>query len=170
MNHVQSSLCLSGIGVRRARVTTTAVEIGSATTTGTSPSVLNGRRAAGGYRNVCVTISAVDEIEIRELLDAAGRSPFARWFQGLNAVAAARVTVALSRLGQANFSNVEGVGAGVYEVKIDFGPGYRVYFGKEGARIVILLGGSSKKRQNAAIAAAQASWAQYKHRRKAGEE
>ncbi len=109
------------------------------------------------------------EIDIRELLDASGRSPFGRWFEGLNGVVAARVTVALTRLGQGNFSNVEGVGSGVYELKIDFGPGYRIYFGKDGERIVILLCGSSKKRQNAAIAAAQAAWAEYK-RRKGGKE
>jgi putative addiction module killer protein len=95
-------------------------------------------------------------------LDPTGKSPFARWFNGLNAEAAARVTVALYRLGQGNFSNVEGVGAGVYECKIDFGPGYRVYFGKDGERIVILLGGSGKKRQAAAITSAQAAWAAYK--------
>jgi putative addiction module killer protein len=105
------------------------------------------------------------EIEIQEFLDASGRSPFARWFEGLNAAAAARVTVALTRLGHGNFSNVEGVGSGVYELKIDFGPGYRVYFGKDGERIMILLGGSTKKRQDAAIAAAQAAWAEYKRRR-----
>jgi putative addiction module killer protein len=107
----------------------------------------------------------VDEIEVREFLDASGRSPFARWFGGLNAVAAGRVTVTLVRLGQGNFSNVEGVGTGVYEIKIDFGPGYRVYFGKDGERIVILLGGSAKKRQGATIAAAQAAWAEYKRRK-----
>ena len=112
----------------------------------------------------------MDKIEIREFLDAAGRSPFARWFENLNAVAAARVTIALTRLGQGNVSNVEGVGAGVYQVKIDFGPGYRIYFGKDGARIVILLGGSSKKRQSAAIAAGQAAWAEYKRRLKGGQE
>jgi putative addiction module killer protein len=103
-----------------------------------------------------------DSVSIREYLDPTGKSPFARWFNGLNAEAAARVTVALYRLGQENFSNVEGVGAGVYECKIDFGPGYRVYFGKDGERIVILLGGSGKKRQAAAIASAQAAWAAYK--------
>jgi len=108
-------------------------------------------------------------MEIRQLLDASGRSPFARWFEGLNAVAAARVTIALTRLSQGNFSNVEGAGAGVYELKIDFGPGYRVYFGKDGERIVILFGGSAKKRQSAAIAAAQTAWAEYR-RRKRGEE
>ena len=109
------------------------------------------------------------EIDIREYLDASGRSPFARWFEGLNAAAAARVTVGLTRLGRGNFSNVEGVGSGVYELKIDFGPGYRIYFGKDGERIVILLGGSSKKRQGAAITVAQAAWAEYK-RRKGGKE
>ncbi len=109
------------------------------------------------------------EIEVREFLDASGRSVFARWFEGLNAVAAARVTVVLTRLGQGNFSNVEGVGSGVYELKIDFGPGYRIYFGKDGERIVILLGGSSKKRQNAAIAAAQAASAGNKRRKSGGE-
>jgi putative addiction module killer protein len=72
--------------------------------------------------------------------------------------------MALMRLGQGNFSNVEGVGSGVFELKIDFGPGYRVYFGKDGERIVILLAGSSKKRQSAAILAAHAAWAEYKHR------
>jgi putative addiction module killer protein len=114
-------------------------------------------------------MNPVKEIEIREFLDASGRSAFARWFEGLNAVAAARVTVALTRLGQGNFSNVEGVGSGVYELKNDFGPGYRIYFGKDGERIVILLGGSSKKRQGAAIAAAQAAWAEYKRRKSSKE-
>jgi putative addiction module killer protein len=50
----------------------------------------------------------------------------------------------------------KGVGGGVYERKIDFGPGYRVYFGKDGNRLMILLGGSSKQRQQEAIEAAQA--------------
>lgn len=68
----------------------------------------------------------------------------------------------MTRLGQGNFSNVEGIGAGVFELKLEFGPGYRVYFGKDGQRIVILLGGSSKKRQSSAITAARAAWADYK--------
>jgi len=100
---------------------------------------------------------------------AYGRSPFERWFNGLNAVAAARVTVAPTRMGQGNFSSVKGVGEGVYELKIDFGPGHRVYFGKDGERIVILLGGSAKKRQGAAIAAARTAWAEHR-RRKGGKE
>lgn len=102
------------------------------------------------------------EVEVREYLDPAGRSPFAQWFAGLNAVAAAKITVALTRLEARNFSNVKGVGGGIFEYKIDFGPGYRVYFGKDGERLVILVGGSSKKGQSQAIAAAQLLWAAYK--------
>jgi putative addiction module killer protein len=119
--------------------------------------------------NSYVTIGDVREVEIQEFLPASGKSPFARWFDRLDAVAAARVTVSLTRLGQGNFSNVEGVGAGIFELKLGFGPGYRIYFGKDGERFVILLGGSSKKRQGAAIVAAQELWAEYR-RRKSGKE
>jgi len=84
-------------------------------------------------------------VTVRECLDPAGRSPYARWFHGLNAPAAAKVATALYRLELGNFSNVKSVGAGVYECKIDFGPGYRVYFGKAGEHQIILLGGSGKK-------------------------
>jgi putative addiction module killer protein len=109
----------------------------------------------------------MSEVRVVVYIDAAGRSTFTRWFEGLNAEASAKVTTALYRMGQGNFSNVEGVGGGVFEYRIDFGPGYRVYFGKDGEALVILLGGSSKKRQQRAIDAARQSWTEYK-RRKAG--
>jgi putative addiction module killer protein len=73
-------------------------------------------------------------VVVREYLDSSGRSPFARWFDGLNATAAAKVMTALTRIEAGNFSNVKGVGAGVFECRIDFGPGYRVYFGKTAIR------------------------------------
>ena len=57
---------------------------------------------------------------------------------------------------------MKGVGSGVYEYRIDFGPGYRVYFGKDGDKLVILLGGGSKKRQQRDIAEANRLWAEYK--------
>ena len=79
---------------------------------------------------------------------------------------AAKVTIALTRLEQGNFSTVKGVGAGVFEYKIDFGPGYRIYFGKDAGRIVILIGGGTKKRQQQDIAAAQECWKVYKRRKK----
>lgn len=83
---------------------------------------------------------------VLEYIDEGGRSPFAHWFEGLDPIAAAKVASVLYRLEQGNFSRVEGVGNDVYEWKIDFGPGYRVYFGKDGENLVILLGGGSKKR------------------------
>lgn len=101
-------------------------------------------------------------ISVREYMDESGCSPFADWFNGLNAPAAARITTALSRIELGNFSNVKGVGSGVMEYRIDFGPGYRIYFGKDGDQLVILLGGGSKKRQQHDIAAAIALWASYK--------
>ena len=104
-------------------------------------------------------------IEVREYLDTGGRSPFGQWFDGLNPQAAAKVTTAITRLGQGNFSNVKGVGAGVYEYTIDFGPGYRVYFGKDGERLLILLAGGAKKRQQGHINAAIALWRDYKQRK-----
>lgn len=104
-------------------------------------------------------------IEIKQYLDTAGRSAFEQWFNRLDDIAAARVTTSLTRLGTGNWSNTKGVGAGVFEVKIDFGPGYRVYFGKDGERIVILLGGGTKKRQDRDIQTAQERWKDYKKRK-----
>ncbi len=105
-------------------------------------------------------------IKVVEYLDGSGESPFARWFLGLDTHASAKVATALYRMAQGNFSNVKGVGSGVFEYKIDFGPGYRVYFGKDGDTLVILLGGSTKKRQSSAIAAAIDTWADYKRQKK----
>jgi putative addiction module killer protein len=66
-------------------------------------------------------------------------SVFEKWFLTLDSTAAAKVTTALYRLEQGNFSNVKAVGMGVSEYKIDFGPGYRIYFGKSGNKLIILL-------------------------------
>ena len=100
-----------------------------------------------------------------EYLDREGSSPFAKWFGGLDATAAAKITTAVRRLGLGNFSNVKGVGAGVFEYKIDFGPGYRVYFSKDSDTLVILLGGGTKKHQDRDIATAHARWQDYKKRK-----
>jgi len=105
-------------------------------------------------------------IRILQYNDPNGLSPFEKWFLGLNSVAAAKVTKAIYKLELGNFSNVEGVGCGVFEQKIDFGPGYRVYFGKDGDEIVILLCGGTKKRQSQDIAQAIIYWQDYKKRKK----
>jgi putative addiction module killer protein len=105
-------------------------------------------------------------IELRGYIDEQGKSRFANWFEGLDHIAAAKVTIALTRMEQGNLSRTRSVGTGVYEYKIDFGPGYRIYFGKDGDMLIILLGGGTKKRQQKDIAAAQACWANYKRRKK----
>jgi len=68
-----------------------------------------------------------------------------------------------------NTSAAKTVGEGAHELRLDFGPGYRVYLGLDGDTLVILLGGSTKKRQDAAIAEAKAYWKQYRARKRRGE-
>ncbi len=104
--------------------------------------------------------------ELREYQTADNRSPFAAWFGRLDPIAATKVAAAFSRLEAGNTSNVKAVGEGLNELKIDFGPGYRVYFGWDGSELVILLGGGTKKRQNSDIKRAQGYWTDYKTRKR----
>jgi putative addiction module killer protein len=104
-------------------------------------------------------------LHVREYIDAAGRSPFTKWLRALNVQAAAKVTTALERIVEGNLSNVKTVGGGVLEYKVDFGPGYRIYFGRDGERLVILLAGGVKKRQREDIRLAKANWEDYRSRK-----
>jgi putative addiction module killer protein len=79
-------------------------------------------------------------------------------------MAAARITTAIRRLELGHVSNVKGVRAGVFEYRIDAGPGYRIYFGRDGAALVLLSGGT-KQRQDRDIAAARERWSDYKTRK-----
>jgi putative addiction module killer protein len=108
-------------------------------------------------------------IEVREYLDQNGHSPFAAWSDRLNREAAAKVAAALARIRQGNLSKAKSVGAGVNEYCIDFGPGYRIYFGKDGDRLVVLVGGGTKKRQQDDINTALSRWRDYKLRKAAEE-
>jgi putative addiction module killer protein len=100
--------------------------------------------------------------EIRYYVAPSDLQPFAAWFADLEPVARAKVTRAIVRLEQGNFSNVKSVGESVLEYRIDFGPGYRVYFGRDGETLVILLTGGTKKRQQRDIGAAHAYWQDYR--------
>ncbi len=106
-------------------------------------------------------------LEIRYYVAVDGRQPFAEWFADLEPVTRAKVARAVARMEQGNLSNVKPVGGGVLEYRIDFGPGYRVYFGRDGETLVILLTGGSKKRQQRDIEEAYVYWQDYK-RRKSG--
>ncbi|MGC2657011.1 MAG: type II toxin-antitoxin system RelE/ParE family toxin [Bryobacteraceae bacterium] len=105
-------------------------------------------------------------IRLQEYLDVNGRNEYRTWFDGLDVAAATKVTVALERIAAGNTSSMKSIGGGVSEYKIDFGPGYRIYFGKDGDRLVILLGGGTKKRQNQDIENAKAAWSEYKQVKK----
>ena len=80
--------------------------------------------------------------EIREYT-IEGRSPFAEWFDELHAVTADRVDRYIRRLETGNFGAVKSLGEGVSELRLDFGPGRRVYFGRDGDALVILLAGGT---------------------------
>ena len=103
-----------------------------------------------------------ETVVVREFVDDAGYSRFKDWFDSLQGLAAIKVAVALERIVQGHTSAMKAVGAGVSEYRIDFGPGFRIYFGKDGDRLVILLGGGTKKRQQSDIANAKAMWKDYK--------
>jgi putative addiction module killer protein len=105
-------------------------------------------------------------VTIKEYTDEKGQSPYANWFDGLDPQAAAKVATAILRMELGNFSNAESVGGGVSEYKIKYGPGYRVYFSKDGKELVILLGGGTKKRQSNDIETAKDLWKEYKKEKK----
>ena len=107
----------------------------------------------------------VKMILLQEYLDLAGQNRYRTWFNELDVPAATKATTALERLALGNKSSIKSVGEGVSECRIDFGPGYRIYFGRDGDRLIILLGGGSKKRQNQDIATAKTAWREYKQRK-----
>ena len=108
-------------------------------------------------------------IEVREYLASDGSNPYRKWFDTLNPQAAAKVAIAVTRMEQGNLANAKSVSAGLHEYRIHFGPGYRIYFGRDGDRLVILLGGGTKRRQQEDIRRAQVLWTDYKQRKKKGE-
>lgn len=110
--------------------------------------------------NISVTIMG-NKLKIVEYI-CEGKSPFEKWFNSLDAVSAAKVSSALYKLELGNLSNVKSVGRGVMEYRVHFGPGYRVYFGREGDKIIIILGGGIKRTQNKDINKAHALWLKYK--------
>ena len=96
--------------------------------------------------------------EIEEYVDAAGRNYFRRWFQGLDTSVQQRVGAALTQLRNGNFSSVKSVGDGVSEMRLHYGAGIRIYYGRKGAQLLLLLAGGTKQRQQKDIALAHRLW------------
>jgi putative addiction module killer protein len=94
---------------------------------------------------------------------ADGRVPFDEWLDDLNdAKAVARILARLARVRLGNLGDCKSVGEGVSELRVDYGPGYRVYFGQQGRTLVILLCGGDKRTQNRDIRLAKQYWQQFK--------
>ena len=107
----------------------------------------------------------VCSVNVQEYIREDGTSPYQKWFNSLDHVAAAKVTVAKSRMELGNTSNIKWF-RGIGEYIIDWGPGYRIYLAKEGNKLIILIGGGTKKTQKSDIRAAQSLFLEYKDRKK----
>ena len=104
-------------------------------------------------------------MNVQEYIREDGTSPYQKWFNSLDPVAAAKITIAQSRLELGNTSNIKWLG-GIGEYKINWGPGYRIYLAMEGKKLIILFGGGTKKTQKTDIKAAQKLFLEYKNRKK----
>ncbi|WP_455378076.1 type II toxin-antitoxin system RelE/ParE family toxin [Petrachloros mirabilis] len=103
--------------------------------------------------------------ELRIYVTEDGREPFSEWIASLrNIKAHAKIRVRLDQVRLGNLGDCRGVGEGVQELRLDYGPGYRVYFGQEGATIVLLLCGGDKNTQSNDIDTAKQYWNEYRRR------
>jgi len=107
-------------------------------------------------------------MEVLEYIREDGSNPYKKWFDSLDAQAAAKVAVAKARLELGNTSNIKWF-AGIGEYRINWGPGYRIYLAQDGKEIIILLGGGSKKRQGKDINQAKELHKEYRARKKRAE-
>ena len=105
------------------------------------------------------------KMQLLEYITEDGKNPFHKWLNSLKDRAdRARIRVRLNRIRLGNFGDCKPVGKGVNELRVDYGPGYRIYYGKSRTSIVILLRGGSKKTQSKDIQLAQTYWADFKRR------
>lgn len=103
--------------------------------------------------------------QLEHYLTPERRDLFAEWLSGLaDRQAPARVVVRANRMAAGNFGDCKPVGGGVWELRIDWGPGYRVYYARAGQRLILLLCGGDKRGQDADIEAAKDYWNDWQER------
>lgn len=96
---------------------------------------------------------------IKYYKDSRGKSPFLEWFENLrDHIGRAKIKVHIDRLERGNFGNCRSLGNGLHELKVNFGPGYRVYFGLVAQEVVVILCGGSKQTQSRDIEKAKECW------------
>lgn len=104
-------------------------------------------------------------IELREYITDDGRNPFREWLENLkDKETTARIDLRLNRIRLGNFGDSKSVGRGVHEIRLTFGPGYRIYYGRHKETAIILLHGGDKSSQTRDIELAQNRWADYRKR------
>ena len=119
-------------------------------------------------RVVAIDFMEVQPRDIRRYITPDGRNPFAEWLSSLRDLnAVVKIEQRLDRVRLGNLGNSKSVGEGVCELKIDFGPGYRVYFGQFGSTIVLVLCGGDKSSQEQDIRKAKEYWKEYEERENA---
>ena len=102
------------------------------------------------------------KLTIREYLTPQGKNPFRDWLKGLDVGVQARIQARVLRFENGNLGDYKSVRNGVWEVRLDFGPGYRLYFGKDGLSVILLLAGGDKSSQSKDIATAIRHWKDFK--------
>lgn len=111
-------------------------------------------------------MNAVKEISIDIYWDEHGRSPFREWYRSLDASIADRIDSRLTRIMGGNLGDHRALKDGIFEMRFFFGPGYRIYFTKEGPKVIILLAGGGKGGQSKDIRAARKYYQDYLERKK----
>ena len=109
-------------------------------------------------------------LQIREYLTADGKNPFRDWLDQLDGTVKARVQARVLRFETGNLGDHRSVGGGVWEARLDFGPGFRIYFGKDGSFAILLLCGGDKASQSQDISRAQRFWRDYLEAKRHGTE
>ena len=100
-------------------------------------------------------------LDVREYLTADGKSPFREWLDSLDVTTRVRIQARVLRFSTGNLGDHKGEGGGVWEARAMFGPGYRIYFGRVGQRLVLLLLGGDKGSQVRDIRRAREFWREY---------
>ena len=102
---------------------------------------------------------------LQEYVTSGGKNPFREWLHGLRDIyGRAKIRIRLNRLRLGNFGDVKPVGGGISELRIPYGPGYRVYLVREGNTVTLLLCGGDKSTQTRDISMAQKYWLDYQRR------
>ena len=105
----------------------------------------------------------VHQYEVEIFTTQQGKEPFSEWFQNFNRDIQARIFLRINRIRNGNFGDYKNLGDEIFELKINFGSGYRIYFGKDGKKLIILLCAGNKKTQNQDIQRAKDYWLEYKN-------